>query len=154
MTRVTVEFEWQPVGEIRLEGTRPVFPLLPAVPGLYRFSFDPASGQRRVYIGETDNLRRRTQHYRTPGATEPTNLRMNRELVDAISVGTRISYSTITTATISIDDRAPRALGLARKTSRLIVENAAMAAAIAARAAGPTAPVLVNRPGVGEDDWA
>jgi len=37
-------------------------------------------------------------------------------------------------------------------TSR--VENAAMAAAIAAREADPAAPVLVNRPGVREDDWA
>lgn len=154
MTRATVEFEWQPAGEVRFDGSRPVFPALPAVAGIYRFSFDPASGQRRVYIGETDNLRRRAQNYRTPGPTQPTNLRMNRELIDAMRLGTRIPYSIITAASISIDAGPPRPLDLARKTGRLIVENAAMAAAIAAREADPTAPILVNRPGVGESDWA
>lgn len=40
MTEVAVAFEWRPVGEIRSDG-RPVFPSLPAVPGLYRFAFMP-----------------------------------------------------------------------------------------------------------------
>jgi len=154
MTRVVVDFNWQSAGEISLDG-RPVFPALPVAPGLYRFTFEAPGAAPRVYIGETDELRRRAQDYRTPGATQRTNVRMNKELVDAIHGGSRVWCAVITAASISLDGASPRLLDLTRKTSRLIVENAAMAAVIAERESDPVhGPVLVNRPGVGETEWA
>lgn len=153
MTSVAVDFEWRTAGDIRLDG-RPVFPVLPSAPGLYRFSFETPNQAPRVYIGETDQLRRRAQHYRTPGATQRTNMRMHKELVDAIRGGARVTCAAITAAAISLDRGPSRPLDLSRKTSRLIVENAAMAAVIAERLADPVrGPVLMNRPGVGEAEW-
>ncbi len=154
MTRVAVEFTWQPAGTIRLEGSRPAFPALPETPGLYRFTFAFANGPTKVYIGETDNLRRRAQQYRTPGPSQATNLRMNNELTVALSRGTAVSVATITDATIELDNGMNESVDLSRKTGRLMLENLAMAAVIAGRDADPAmGAILVNRPGVGEGEW-
>ena len=154
MTEVAVTFEWQSAGEIRVDN-RPVFPALPVAPGLYRFTFLTSGAAPRVYIGETDDLRRRAQHYRTPGARQPTNVRMNREIVEAIRAGARVSCEVITQASIALDGGQRKPLELSRKTGRLIVENAAMAAVIGQREADPAGgPILVNRPGVGEAEWS
>lgn len=155
MTRVAVEFEWQAAGAISLDGTRPAFPRLPDAPGLYRFTFEWPDRVPGIYIGETDGLRRRAQNYRTPGPTQRTNLRVNRELVEALQAGVRVSCAMVTAASISLDGAQPRQLDLARKTGRLILENASMAAAIAEREADPVSgSLLMNRPGVGEAEWA
>lgn len=155
MTTVRVDFAWQPVGPLVLEGRRPVFPQLPETPGLYRFTFEWRGRARGVYIGETDGLRRRAQHYRTPGPTQPTNVRINGEIVAALEARVTVSVSVITRAAISVDGRPPRDLDLSRKTSRQIVENAAMAEVIAEHEADPAhGPVLMNRPGVGEAEWS
>jgi len=154
MTRVSVHFEWQRAGDVGFDG-RPVFTSLPARPGLYRFTFEAPGRAPRVYIGETDNLERRARNYRTPGASQRTNVRMNEELVDAIRAGSRVSCAILTEASISLDGGASRILDLSRKTGRLIVENAAMAAVIAEREADVDhGPRLMNRPGVGEAEWA
>lgn len=155
MTRVAVEFEWQPIGEVTLVDGKPRFPSLPRAPGVYRLAFHVPDAAARVYIGETDDLRRRAQNYRTPGPTQRTSLRMNQELVDVLTRGVRVSQETVMGATISLDDGPWRSLDLARKTGRLILENAAMAAVLAEREADPVrGPVLVNRPGVGEAEWS
>jgi hypothetical protein len=154
MTSVSVAFEWRPVDNVRLESGRPAFATLDDLPGVYRFDFEWPNRASGVYIGETDRLRRRAQHYRTPGAGQPTNLRMNQELVSALSAGVRVAFAIVTAATIELDGGAAVALDLARKTGRLIVENAAIAAVIAERDADPLAgPILMNRAGVGEDEW-
>jgi len=51
-----------------IEAGKLSFPLAPEVPGIYRFDLGEL-----VYVGETDRLRRRFQHYRTPG---PTHIRI------------------------------------------------------------------------------
>lgn len=56
-------------------------------PRVYRLAFHVPDAAARVYIGETDDLRRRAQNYRTPGATQRTSLRMNQELVGRIDSG-------------------------------------------------------------------
>jgi hypothetical protein len=154
MTRVSVEFDWSSAGEITLQDGRPTFPRLPEGPGLYRFTFEGGDQARAVYIGESDGLRRRAQHYRTPGATQRTNLRMNKEIVEALAGGFVVTVATITSASVAIDGNASRPVDLSRKTSRQIVENAAMAEVIGLREADPTrGPRLMNRPGVGEEEW-
>ncbi len=155
MTRVAVDFDWKAVGQITIEAGRPLFPRLPESAGLYRFTFAWPGRARGVYIGETDRLRRRAQHYRTPGPTQRTNVRLNQHIVDALGAGVSVSLAVITSAHLSIGVGPPRGLDLSRKTGRQIVENAAIAALIAEREADPqSGPVLMNRPGVGEAEWA
>jgi hypothetical protein len=94
VTRLTVSFEWRLVGSVVLDsGRRLAFPPLPEAPGLYRFSIEDHGGSGGVYVGETDNLRRRAQHYRTPGARQPTNPRLNAELAEALGRGVRVGVA-------------------------------------------------------------
>lgn len=69
------------------------FPKLPTSPGLYRFSVLKLDGTRSEYIGETDNLQRRFAHYRNPGPTQATNLRLNALFRQSLSEGGQIDIS-------------------------------------------------------------
>ena len=124
--RVTVEFSWRTRGPVRLEAGRLRFPDAPEAPGIYRFDL-----RDRVYIGETDRLRRRFQHYRTPGPTQLTNLRLNALLLQLLEEPRTIDVSTVTEANVEIDGTAAP-LDLRHKAARRLVENAALTAAIAA----------------------
>lgn len=71
---------WREIGEVRI-GTdgKLVMPDPGVQPGVYRFRLagdDTAS----VYIGESDDLRRRFAHYRNPGPSQRTNVRMNERM--------------------------------------------------------------------------
>jgi hypothetical protein len=108
-----------------------------------------------LYIGESEDLGRRFGQYRNPEPSQRTNVRMNEQIVTALGAGVRVSVATITTASMSIDGGSPRSLKLSRKTSRQIVENAAIAELINQRAVDPAhGSVLMNRPGVGEAEWS
>ena len=43
-------------------------PMLEGRPGVYRFTITEVSRTRCFYVGETDNLSRRMNNYRHPGA--------------------------------------------------------------------------------------
>lgn len=83
--RVAVDFDWRPLGLLRLEAGRLRFPDVDDAPGVYRFDFGD-----RVYVGEADRLRRRFQHYRTPGPRQETNLRLNAVMVKLLSEAPRV----------------------------------------------------------------
>jgi hypothetical protein len=121
--RVTVDFSWHEAGGLSLSAGRIVFPSAPAAPGIYRFDLGD-----RVYIGETDQLKRRFQGYRNPGVSQATNIRPNAALTSLLSSGRPASAATVTNAVIDVDGvRAP--LDLAYKPARLLVESAALVAA-------------------------
>ena len=124
--RVTVSFEWQAFGAMRVEDGKLRFPAAPEAPGLYRFDLGD-----RVYIGETDRLRRRFQHYRTPGPTQPTNVRLNAVMLALLGEDRTIEVCVITSAEVDIDGQR-HLLDLTRKAARLLVENAALTAAAVA----------------------
>ncbi len=121
--RVSVEFTWREVGVLNLAAGRLRFPDVQDAPGVYRFDLG-----ERVYIGESDRLRRRFQHYRTPGPTQATNIRLNALMLDLLSGGGPISLCTITEARVDVDGDE-QALELRDKPARLLVENAALTAA-------------------------
>jgi hypothetical protein len=121
--RIAVEFNWRQVGWLRVEAGRLRFPDLPDVPGVYRFDLGD-----RVYIGEADRLRRRFQHYRTPGPSQATNLRINAVMLELLGASTAIEVCTVTAAEIEIDGQSAP-LDLSYKSARLLVENAALTAA-------------------------
>jgi hypothetical protein len=140
-TDVRVAFAWRDAGTIGVgAGGRLTFAALPSTPGLYRMTLTGAAGQTwpRVYIGETDLLARRMQHYRTPGGRgsprgQKTNIRLNEETAGAAHGGRRRPLAIATAATVSVAGAPPVALDLATKAARVLAEHAAL---VAARLAG------------------
>lgn len=120
--RIAVDFSWVDLGPIALEAGRLRFPQAPEVPGIYRFGMGD-----RSYIGETDRLRRRFQHYRTPGPTQSTNLRLNALMTEMLANGKPIMAAVVTAVEAEIDG-ARCQLDLRNKEARLLVESAALVA--------------------------
>lgn len=85
--RVSVIFSWSSLGPVGLDSGRLAFPRAPERPGIYRLDLGD-----RVYIGETDRLRRRFQHYRTPGPSQRTNVRLNKATVEVLDRGGGSQY--------------------------------------------------------------
>jgi predicted GIY-YIG superfamily endonuclease len=126
---VTVRFEWKVIGYIRLgEGDRLVFPKASSRAGLYRFEIERAQG-RAAYIGETDQLDRRFQHYRTPGPSQRTNLRLNALMLEALKAGDAISVAIMTEGAVITLDGREREAHLLEKSERVLLEQAAIYAA-------------------------
>jgi len=120
--RVTVDFSWRELGALSLSAARIRFPDVPAVPGVYRFDLAD-----RIYIGETDQLKRRFQGYRTPGISQATNIRLNAALTTLLQSGRTVAAASITNAIVDVDgQRVP--LDLSYKPARLLVESAALVA--------------------------
>jgi len=92
-----------------------------------------APGQTRpiLYIGETDLLQRRMAHYRSPGPTQSTNIRMNALLREHLSEGgtADLAYVSEVSARTGSDESGPVPLDLASKAARRLVENAALVSA-------------------------
>lgn len=118
--RLSVKYSWRELGAICVDATKLVFPNAPETPGLYRFDFGD-----RMYVGETDRLRRRFQHYRTPGPTQTTNLRLNMIIAEVLAKSGTAEVSVVTDATVEIEG-VTTALDLSRKSARLLIESAAL----------------------------
>jgi hypothetical protein len=120
---VSVSFTWRDAGAVTLDGTgKPTFPPLPEAPGLYRLTLTGRDGQirARVYIGETDNLRRRLAgNYRNPGPSQQTSQRVNALLRDQLSAGGAVALAVTTDATTTLEAGPTRPIDLARKAGRL-----------------------------------
>jgi hypothetical protein len=114
-----LEVDWMRLGEVFLESDRPSMPRTPARPGVYRFTLALAETDVVVYVGESDNLQRRTSGYHNPGSTQPTNRRINARIVETIRAGGSVELAISTLALLDRD-----ALDLASRPARLLVENA------------------------------
>lgn len=129
---VQVHLQWRTAGEVTLDSQgKPAFGQLEAVPGLYRMDFVDASAEvrPRVYIGESDNLRRRlSTNYRNPGPSQRTSLRINRLLRDHLGRGGAVKLRLATEVDAEIDG-AVALLDLKTKAARLLAENAALVSA-------------------------
>jgi hypothetical protein len=89
MAGLTVRCSWQPAGQIGLVDGMLVFPRAPDAPGIYRFTLNDAAGVR-VYVGESERLPGRFQHYRTPGGPgerRTTKFRLNQLMREALTAG-------------------------------------------------------------------
>ena len=124
--RIRLEYHWQSLGQVRIDANgRLLFPTAPRQPGLYRFRLVD-SGAARHYVGETDNLRRRFQHYRTPGPSQQTNIRMNKEFLGHLAEGKNIELDIVIEGIhISAGDEPVR-VDLANKPVRRLLEHAAL----------------------------
>lgn len=128
-----VRFSWRKIGGVTLDPQDKLkFPPAPARPGLYRFDFAGAGGSQ-AYVGETDTLDRRFQHYRTPGPTQSTNIRLNALMREIIKSGGSIGVSIMTDGAIVAMNGGEKPPRLDSKSDRVLLENAAI---YAARASG------------------
>jgi hypothetical protein len=124
-----VIFDWSPIGAASLDATgKLAFPkAVPASPGLYRLTLARASSRRRIYIGESDNLRRRlSTNYRNPGPRQRTSVRINALLVEHLRMGGTVAVDIAVSATFSAADSDGSGLDLSRKAGRLLAESAAL----------------------------
>ena len=71
------------------------FPPVPTTGGLYRLKTQYPDGRFALYIGETENLKRRFSNYRNPGPTQQTSLRINAWLKEMLSSGGEISVAIV-----------------------------------------------------------
>jgi hypothetical protein len=132
MEHVTLEWEFRSLGDVRLDDGGLRFPKVSAKPGVYRFTFRATNAMTHVYIGEAEQLGRRFQHYRTPGPTQPTNLRLNQLSTQVLSQGGSLSVEILTEAHLIDDNGGRTEVDLAWKPGRVMVEAAALLTARAA----------------------
>ena len=75
--KLSISYKWSSIGCVAIDHKeRLKFPPINEQAGIYKIEII-ASTNLFEYIGETDNFKRRLQHYRTPGATQSTNIRIN-----------------------------------------------------------------------------
>jgi hypothetical protein len=106
------------------------FPPVPAAPGLYRFTLSGPSGTR-VYIGESQRIAKRFQHYRTPGGPgerQTTKFRLNRLMLDTLVGGGQVAVDIAVQAETGGSDGRPSALDLSQRAVRQHAERAAITA--------------------------
>lgn len=125
---LTLQLRWRRLGAVVLDIDRKlVLPAAPVVAGLYRFIVRSGT-HATVYVGEAVNLKRRFGHYRLPGNTQQTNLRINALLTEVLDAGGAaaldIAYEDIG---LNIGGEFIEA-DLANKAVRRMVEHAAIVA--------------------------
>jgi len=128
-TSLSVDFFWQSAGEIHFLDGGLHFPRLPQRAGIYRIRL-PVS--RSVYVGETVNLCRRMQNYRTPGARQKTSIRVNNHLRDRLGEGELALLEACTDAMTTLGTIRQNA-DLTSKIVRVMIEHAAILFEIKAR---------------------
>ncbi len=129
---LSVNFDWVPIGSVSLDGRgRLDFPRVPSGPGLYQFEL-VQGGHSSFYTGQADNLPRRFQHYRTPGPSQQTNMRLNRHMTNTLTAGGGICASVITEGAMIDVGGEIRSINLGSKFERVLLEHAAIAVASAA----------------------
>lgn len=123
-----LRLEWAPLGRVLVDaGGKLLFPIPPSKPGLYRFPIRAAGSEER-YVGEADDLRRRFQHYRTPGPTQATNLRLNERLSHALSRGAEIAVAIVVDGAWIRRDKDLEQVDLAAKAARRRYESLVLVA--------------------------
>lgn len=101
------------------------FPSVSVAPGLYRLRLIDPSGSH-VYIGETDNLQRRFAHYRNPGPTQATNVRINEIVRAHLAAGHAVELDVIGSDVALCLGANHQHLVLSDKVSRRLLEYAAL----------------------------
>ena len=121
----TLRLRWQEIGTAACDVDRKIkFPKLPSRPGLYRVKIVRLDGREGVYVGETDNLQRRFAHYRNPGPTQATNIRLNALCLDVINEGGMVSIAIILDeAWVAWGNNAELRADFGRKSVRRLFEN-------------------------------
>jgi hypothetical protein len=124
-----LRLQWTAVGLASLDsGGKVKFPILPAKAGLYQFRIKGPKGDIGRYIGESDNLQRRFAHYRNPGPTQQTNLRLNALLREVLATGGTVEIAVTVDDAFMARDGIEETVDLTNKNVRRLFENFALVA--------------------------
>lgn len=119
---------WRAIGEVRTgPDGKLAMPDPGSVAGVYRFRLAGADGAS-VYIGESDDLGRRFGHYRNPGPTQRTNIRLNERMKTRLAGGGSVRVALVTAARLAVGE-CSEPMDLDRRASRLLVEEHLLAEA-------------------------
>ena len=125
---VQFQFVWRRLDAVHLDYKgRIAFPRVPIGPAIYRFAISQG-GRTDFYFGETDEISRRLQHYRTPGITQRTNHRLNGLILDCLQNGGNAVVSVISKCSARYNGKTID-MDLRDKHQRKLVEGAAIFAA-------------------------
>ena len=126
--QLSLEMQWRTLGPLGVDADGAVlFPAAPNVPGLYRFRLTGKGGATH-YIGETADLRRRFQHYRKPGPTQQTNIRINHFLLKHCAAGDQAELDIIVGDVVLVLGKDSAQADLSDRPTRRLLEHAALVA--------------------------
>lgn len=126
--KLEIGFSWKKLGELHIDQEgKVVFPGTPIGPAVYRFELNQ-NGSVEFYIGETVEISRRLQHYRTPGDDQQTNQRLNRLMRACLENGGAVGVAIAADGSVG-DDVSTSNLNLVDKHQRKLIECAAIFAA-------------------------
>ena len=125
--RCSLRLRWKPRGKVSIDEKGKLrFPLMDEKPGVYRLRLRSVEGVESNYVGQSDNLRRRFFHYRNPGPTQATNLRLNRLIRELLAFGGEASVAIPSEVWIEAEQGNARA-DLSRASLRQLFERSALA---------------------------
>lgn len=117
---------WVPLGRVVCDAAgRLAFPVAEALPAIYRFRIRRSDSEKR-YIGQTENLARRFGHYRNPGPSQQTNIRLNAEFLKELDAGAEISVAAVTAGAWIDWGSGPVIADMSSIATRCLLENAAI----------------------------
>jgi hypothetical protein len=113
-------------------------------PSVYRwFVWTPTTGVSALYVGETDNLARRIQHYLKPGPRQATNLRLKRYFDEAAQKAERVEMEVLEFEPFQINQVSFSMDLLGRTHIRRMLENLILV--LLQPNASSDRPVILNR---------
>lgn len=119
-----LKVEWEIVGKLSLGSDDKIkFPKAPSKGGLYQFHVKRKNGVLSRYVGETENLNRRFAHYRNPGPTQLTNLRINALFRELLSHEEAITLAIVTERAWILRNDKEEAADFTEKSMRRLFEN-------------------------------
>jgi len=123
-----LRLQWRAIGQVEIDDQSKLrFPRVSTAPGIYRFRISRTGGTKALYIGESDNLQRRFSHYRTPGPTQQTNLRISALLLDLLGTDGEVAVAVSETAWITMSSNEKKA-DFSYKSHRRLFEQFAITA--------------------------
>ncbi len=124
----SLRLRWTQVGEVTIDSSgKLAFPKVTNAPGLYKFCVADAGSVKKIYIGESDNLSRRFTHYRNPGPTQQTNIRMNNLLSNCLKGGAEVTVLAVVNDCWIGTGPYEKQVDLASKLTRRMFEHFAAA---------------------------
>jgi hypothetical protein len=123
-----LDWAWRPLGRVLSDKEgQLIFPAASNQPAIYRIRIMIGAKESR-YVGETENLKRRFGHYRNPGPTQQTSIRIHGVLKGALGKGAEIAISVVQEDAWLRGVGAKKPADLSSKTVRCLFENAAICA--------------------------
>lgn len=122
--RLEVKFGWCRLGSLALDTNDLIaFPRTPFGPAVYRFRIS-SKDEQSIYFGETEEVSRRFQHYRTPGPTQRTNQWLNDYIKECLRQRGSAEVEVLRKGELALGDGTVEADFSCKFTRRLLVNAA------------------------------